>query len=252
MRSGAIASDSIPRPLATAPAGIIGVGWDAGKPMQGREVPSAGWGEFLVVMGVAFGVPIYVSVSTVLATTQWAGFSDSSLVGMAMWELTVLTALGFPLWVRGWAPQMLGLRFQWGDIPPALVLFVASLAAVQPLNLLESYLSEAANPSFDVFVSGALSLSAIVALSVVNPIFEEVFVCAYAIRVLERKYSQPVAVNVSIAIRASYHLYQGALGTLAVIVFGLIVSWWFARTGRLWPVIIAHGLLDLIALAVYT
>lgn len=219
--------------------------------MQGREAPAAGWGEFLVIMGVAFGLPIYSSVSIALAANKGGGFSDGSLAGMIIWELTILTALGLLLWLRGWTPTMLGLRFQWRDLKPALVLFVACVAAVQPLNLLAVYLSEAANPSFDVFVSGTLSLSAIVALSIVNPIFEEVFVCAYAIRALERRYSQSVAVNVGVAIRASYHLYQGALGTLAIIVFGLIVSWWFARTGRLWPAIVAHGLLDLIALAVY-
>ena len=93
-----------------------------------------------------------------------------------------------------------------------------------------------------------LSMAAIVAVSIVNPIFEEVFVCGYVIRALQRTRSVAFAVNVSVAIRVSYHLYQGAIGALGVVVAGLILGWWFARKGRLWPVIIAHGLMDLVAL----
>lgn len=57
--------------------------------------------------------------------------------------------------------------------------------------------------------------------------------------------------NVSVAIRASYHLYQGPIGAISLVIVGLMLGWWFVRTGRLWPAIIAHGLIDLLALMVY-
>jgi membrane protease YdiL (CAAX protease family) len=53
---------------------------------------------------------------------------------------------------------------------------------------------------------------------------------------------------VSVAIRLLYHLYQGAIAAIGVVPFGLIMALWYRRTGRLWPVIVAHGLTDFAAL----
>jgi hypothetical protein len=51
-------------------------------------------------------------------------------------------------------------------------------------------------------------------------------------------------VNASVAIRLAYHLYQGGIGVIGIIPFGLVCAWWFARAGRLWPVIVAHAVTD--------
>jgi len=69
--------------------------------------------------------------------------------------------------------------------------------------------------------------------SIVNPIFEEVLVCGYVIRALEHTRSIAFAVKASVAIRVSYHLYQGAIDVLGVMVDGLNWGWWFARTAFL-------------------
>lgn len=50
--------------------------------------------------------------------------------------------------------------------------------------------------------------------------------------------------------RLSFHTYQGAVGLLAIGLLGLVLSIFYLRTQRLWPVLIAHGLLDFIALAI--
>ncbi|OQP81847.1 MULTISPECIES: CPBP family intramembrane glutamic endopeptidase [Xanthomonas] len=49
-----------------------------------------------------------------------------------------------------------------------------------------------------------------------------------------------------------YHLYQGPIGAISILMLGLILGWWMARRGRLWPAILAHGVLDLLGLMVYT
>jgi membrane protease YdiL (CAAX protease family) len=63
--------------------------------------------------------------------------------------------------------------------------------------------------------------------------------------------SPVVCVNVSVALRLVCHLYQGTLGVLSVIPVGLIFAYWYVRTGRLWPLIVAHALLDFISLAAF-
>jgi len=219
--------------------------------MQGRDTISAGWGELLAIVAIALGLPIYWSFSAVLAPTVEPSFSEASLWGMVLYELLVLALLVPVLWFRGWTLQVLGLHWQRRDIRSAIGLLIACIVACYPLNWLGAGMAEEVNPSMDAMVAGKLSPTAVVAVSLLNPIFEEVFVCAYVIRVLQRSHSPAFAVNVSVAIRASYHLYQGPIGAISLVVVGLILGWWFARTGRLWPAIIAHGLMDLLALMAY-
>jgi membrane protease YdiL (CAAX protease family) len=56
---------------------------------------------------------------------------------------------------------------------------------------------------------------------------------------------------ISAAIRLLYHLYQGPLAFFGIVPFGLVVAGWYARSGRLWPVIVAHAIGDFIALVGY-
>lgn len=219
--------------------------------MQGSDKPSAGWGELVVVIAIALGLPIYSSFSALLAPAVERSFSAANLWGMVFYELVVLALLIPVLWFRGWTPQALGLQWQGRDIYPAIGLLMACIVACYPLRWLGAGMAEGVNPSLEAMVAGKLTLTAVLAISLVNPIFEEVFVCAYVIRVLQRRHSPAFAVNVSVAIRASYHLYQGPIGAISLVIVGLILGWWFARTGRLWPTIIAHGLMDLLALMAY-
>jgi len=146
----------------------------------------------------------------------------------------------------------LGLGFRWTDIGMGCLLAILCWLSEHPIYWFLEAFGLGVNPVNADMHAGMLSISAVVLLSFINPIFEELFVCAYVIRALERTRSRMFAVNVSVALRASYHLYQGAIGGLVLIAFGLILGWYFARSGRLWPAIVAHGLLDLIALGMYT
>ena len=53
----------------------------------------------------------------------------------------------------------------------------------------------------------------------------------------------PIIVG-SALLRGSYHLYQGFGGFIANALMGLLFGWWFARTGRVWPFVIAHFVVD--------
>jgi membrane protease YdiL (CAAX protease family) len=97
-------------------------------------------------------------------------------------------------------------------------------------------------------VSLAIPLPTVIAVGLINPLFEEVFVCGYVMTALHRKESLWLALNVSVAIRLLYHLYQGPLGVLSINPFGLVAGFWYARTGRLWPVIVAHSIIDVVGM----
>jgi uncharacterized protein len=52
-------------------------------------------------------------------------------------------------------------------------------------------------------------------------------------------------------LRATYHLYQGFGPFLGNLIMGLVFAWWFLRTGRLAPLIVAHFAIDAVAFVGY-
>jgi membrane protease YdiL (CAAX protease family) len=87
-----------------------------------------------------------------------------------------------------------------------------------------------------------------VGTSCVNAAFEEIFVSGYIITALKPSRGASFALNVSVAVRLLYHLYQGQMAMLGVLPVGLVYAFWYARSGRLWPLIVAHALQDVVSL----
>jgi membrane protease YdiL (CAAX protease family) len=52
-------------------------------------------------------------------------------------------------------------------------------------------------------------------------------------------------------LRGAYHLYQGFGAGLGNIAMGLVFGYAWQRTKRLWPLVIAHGLIDTVAFVGY-
>lgn len=88
--------------------------------------------------------------------------------------------------------------------------------------------------------------------AVENAVVEEVIAVGYLLaRLQDLRWGPWAAIATSAALRGTYHLYQGfgqALGNAAM---GAIFAWWFQRTGRLWPLLVAHTLLDVVAFVGY-
>ena len=94
-----------------------------------------------------------------------------------------------------------------------------------------------------------LSWPGILAVSIINPLFEELFLCAYMLPFLAIRRGPGVAIAVSLLVRLSFHTYQGPVGLLGDRPARSVFSIFYLRTQRLWPVLIAHGVLDFIGLA---
>ncbi|TMG91207.1 MAG: CPBP family intramembrane metalloprotease [Betaproteobacteria bacterium] len=50
-------------------------------------------------------------------------------------------------------------------------------------------------------------------------------------------------------LRVLYHLYQGPLGAIYIVVFGIVLAIYYLRTKQLWPGIFAHMFTDLVGFA---
>jgi len=209
--------------------------------------------EFAVVVLGAFGYFIVVSLIAVVRHGHQATISNRQFGALLVYELVLLLVLGAFLCVRGWTIARLDIRPSAGGTLAGFglaalaygiyVLAVMSIAAVWP-HAVDTLRSSAVS-------SPGISLVTVIAVSLVNPVFEEVFVCGYIITAL-RKASDPwIGVHISVAIRLTYHLYQGAIGAVGIVPFGLVLGLWYARTGRLWPAIAAHAVTDFVALLSY-
>jgi uncharacterized protein len=78
-----------------------------------------------------------------------------------------------------------------------------------------------------------------------NGVSEEIIVIAFMLtRLRQLGWTKERALVTAAILRGSYHLYQGFGGFAGNFVMGLIFGWWFQRTGRVLPLVIAHSLLD--------
>ena len=209
--------------------------------------------EFLVVVTWAFGLPIFASIMSLGAPGSDAPvFNNAELLGTLIFEVIQLGFLSWFLRIRGWTLEKFGLSFSWRGTAVGVVLLAMTfglvLGAQQVAMLLFDFDLKAAAARAPK-VDPALSMQLVFLVSVVNGIFEELFVAGYIITSLTARRGMWTAINVSVVVRLLYHLYQGPIGILTVVPMGLLYGYVYSRTRQLWPLMVAHVLLDIVALS---
>ncbi|WP_184676476.1 CPBP family intramembrane glutamic endopeptidase [Saccharothrix violaceirubra] len=82
---------------------------------------------------------------------------------------------------------------------------------------------------------------------------EETLVVGYLItRLKQLGWRDNAALPASSILRGSYHLYQGFGGFIGNVVMGLVFGKVWQRTNRLWILVFAHTILDVVAFVGYT
>lgn len=210
--------------------------------------------EFVVVISIAFGDMILQSARDVLSGdiigswTRGDVFGDSETMSLVVYELLLAPGVIAVLYIGGWRPR----DFRFGITWTTTVLGVGLAAAVFAADWLITEWMKLAFPSIRSMIEAldnyrpveSPSLTAIILLSVVNPVYEEVFACGYVIETLRRRFGDIAAANVSVVIRATYHLYQGLILLPLHCLYGLVQAYTYLRVGALWPLIVSHAILD--------
>jgi len=81
---------------------------------------------------------------------------------------------------------------------------------------------------------------------------EEVLVVGYLItRLRQLELRENSSLLISAVLRGSYHLYQGFGGFVGNVIMGLVFGRVWQRTNRLWPLVLAHFLIDFVAFVGY-
>ena len=208
--------------------------------------------EFVLVVLGAFGLLITASLlQTLRPIAAPTTISDDGLKSVVRYELVVLVVLTTFLYLRGWTLERIGIRITLRDTLIGLgFMLVAELIGMGALLLIAPISPRLAGMIENAeAASGTLSILSVLTFSIVNPIFEETFVCGYIIAALRGRAEPWTAINTSVAIRLLYHLYQGPAAAIGIVPFGLILAYWYARSGRLWPAIAAHAAANLLDLS---
>jgi uncharacterized protein len=203
--------------------------------------------EFPIVMLCAFGYSLVTVLQVFLAQPEAFVFTGETARSILILESVILLILGWFLRWRGWTLARLGLMPSWRStlmgialMPIAYIVYALIFVmlpllvpAVQTLSQIKS-----------ISISG-VELWQVILIALLNPIFEEVFVCGYAIQWLKKYNHIVIAVMISVTIRAAYHLYQPIPSAIGIWGIGLVFGSFYARTNRLWAVVVAHVIFDL-------
>jgi membrane protease YdiL (CAAX protease family) len=146
---------------------------------------------------------------------------------------------------EGW-PGIGLTRLRPGDLAMGAVLWVASFILVLVLAQLFQFFGQR---EVDFLPEGLpLWFRAVqaVLIAVTAGVTEEIVVRGYAQTRLEQlRASTAVILLLPTALWGVLHVYQGVGAALTIFGLGLMYAWYFNRTRRLWPLILAHILFDL-------
>lgn len=201
-------------------------------------------GEATVIVLLCFGWFILVSLDAVSSGFKNPSFTERGVFELVVFEIVVGAFAVYTLKARGFDVGPLYPRpYAWGLVSGALVTVGAGFAGwlvTAPFDY--AWYSE----PLDRLMSGnPIGVGPLVLLGIVNGTYEEVFLLGFLVRGL-RGYGLSVAVGVSLLVRVLYHLYQGPLGAIYVGAFGLVLTLYYVACGRLFPVVLAHALWDII------
>ena len=226
--------------------------------------------EVAVMLAVTFGVSAVVAVLQ-LADAVLSGLPgyrvrlnpdqsrhDLVNLGLNLASVGQLVAWGllglYLLWRTGIRPRDIGLgRVRVG---PDLLGGLGLAALIGIPGLLLFLVGRAVGLNADVEPSALQDtwwrIPVLVLAAFANGFAEEVVVVGYLItRLRQLGCSQRTAVVASSALRGVYHLYQGFGAGLGNVAMGLVFGYVWCRTGRLWPLVIAHGVIDTVAFVGY-
>jgi uncharacterized protein len=212
------------------------------------------WFEVFLVLLISCGGYILTGLFILNRAQVTSPVAQDARWTMALFqELTALLLLGYVLSRRRMRIRDLGLRWSLREVVSGLGVAAAAYVAYGVgYSMLHSLFHAFAPAGLGGLTArqafGHPSIMA-VPLFLLNPFFEELIVRAYLMtEVKDLTGSWTLAIAISAAVQFSYHLYYGWETALALSFQFLVFSFYYAATRRATPVVIAHGIFDILGL----
>jgi membrane protease YdiL (CAAX protease family) len=213
------------------------------------------WLELALLLSISFGQYFFVSLYTLITgLINMAGSQDYQWALTFFHEAMALLLLGYILSRRKARFADLGLRWSTGDLIRGAGVAIGSYCAYFAGNVIvhgihRAILGDSHSGNTAQAIFGHPGFFAI-PFFLLNPFFEEMIVRAYLMtEIRELTRSATLAVALSVAVQTAYHLYYGWEGALSLGFQFLFFAVYYAKTRRATPIIVAHGVFDLIGLA---
>ena len=207
--------------------------------------------ELVAVLLIALGNPIVASLTMVFDgqnQSSYTTLTGNHIFYMVGYELVILGCFAFFLKGRGWMLTDLNLDFNWQLTLTGRLLAICSVFCTNIAYFALTAIGS--KPPGSVLHLNLVDwrIFPLLAISIVNPVFEETIVVCYLMGVLLKPDNPTFAINASIGVRLLYHLYQGVGGVITIVPMGFLFSYYYYKRRKLWPLIFAHGIMDFVAL----
>ena len=205
---------------------------------------------FLAVIASTAGLFIGFSCLHLVSGTRTdAMLTDGGLLGVLVLELAMMLAWLRPLGRRGWSLRGVTHPIEPVDVMTAIsVAFIAYIGYWALFAVISALAPAYARAASGIHIGGSVSAWVVILVSIVNPCAEELLYLGFVANAL-RKEGAAVAVSASVIVRVLVHVYQGPLGVISNVPFGAVLAAYYLATGRIWPAILAHTFMDVIALS---
>lgn len=209
------------------------------------------WFELCLVLAVSLGSSLYNALHILRygMTSDMQRSAGKWVMGTAH-EVAMLALLAYVLARTDRSLRDLGLRWSFRDVGVGAILCIVAYAAYFTGGILIgmilwiSGIHPVHHGTKELF--GGFSIFALL-FSVVNPFYEELIVRAYLMtEITALTGSAALAAIASTLFQASYHLYYGWWAALSLGSQFLALSIYYSRWRRALPLIVAHGVFDLV------
>lgn len=210
-----------------------------------RRLPA--WAEIVLVNLICFGPFAARSIIELQKRSEIVLFDTNRALWIIGVEIVFGTLAILLLRARGWtAKELFGRR-------PTMPQTIAGTALIIPCVLISSGLNSLVelmthtHPDAATTFRAAMTWPLFIPLILINPLYDELFVVAYNLRALEGS-GAAFAITLSAAIRFVCHLDQGPIAAVTILPVGLIFGFVYWRWRVLWPLVVAHGMMDFMGL----
>ena len=234
------------------------LGQVSGDPLAALSVQDSSskrrrWFEVCLVMLLAFS-GAFISALSYFRTGSPARnqIANSHWINATIHEIGILLLLGYILWRS--ARKFRDIGFQWSlrdaaiGLPVYAISYVSYVVGATLINVICHRITghyPAQIGGRQVF--GHMPLIAL-PFHLLNPFFEELVVRAYLMtEIRELTGSVAIAALVSLALQTSYHIYYGWAGMLSVGFIFVVFTGFFMIWRRAFPLVVAHGISDVLA-----
>jgi membrane protease YdiL (CAAX protease family) len=221
------------------------------------------WWEILAVMTAMLGVGSIFGAWFGLThppETFYLLFSDHFFLVDGVFKGIFLTFFIVYLHRRGWRPGDFGVRFGLVTTLRGLELLVFTYGGFLAVAEISHFIVWILAPTPHGWVAnlfiphgpsiplGGVHLSwlVLIAVTVLNAFYEELVYMGYGFNLFAAKYGPRAAVLLTVLARLVVHAYQGTEHLLPLAAWAVIFGLWYRYHRAVWPLILAHLIVDLI------